>query len=277
MKITISSNGDVRIGDLGKSKKLGNLLVAVPDKIQSGSGLHLELELPNFHCNIGGENPTQGQFACLMCPRSRSDFVAEMDRIDQICDLLANYVGQIDQLHIAGLAEPFWKDRIGDVIGRLHIENHPAIKVGTTTNALLLDSAACDRWFSSVQRSEVRFSIDAGTPDTYLKIRRIPEFELAVGNMNRFCRKRDSDRHTAILSNNINLLNLSELHQMVEMAKNNFCHYLSLVPTSPTDPSLLNICLNRDNQQQFMEAAQSTREFAGQIGVEVVFGNTWPR
>ena len=42
----------------------------------------IEFDLPNTHCNIGGEDPTTGQGACIMCPRAALDFRPEPDRCD---------------------------------------------------------------------------------------------------------------------------------------------------------------------------------------------------
>ncbi len=276
MQIKISSNGNAFLGDPKTQLRIGNVAQSCPYEISSKTELQVELELPNFHCNIGGEDPTTGQMACLMCPRSLRDFKREDDHVASICDSLKPHVANIQRLEISGLAEPFWGDRIFEILESLDLNRDSNIKIVTTTNGTLLNKTTRDRWFDLVPKSEIRFSIDATNPETYVRIRRIHEFDLVVENMNQYCRERDPDRHVAVLGNNINMLNVDELDEMVQMTKDNFCHVLSLVPTASVGPHLNDICLNTSNESIFREAAEKAKRKAKELKVNVRFPGNWP-
>ena len=276
MQIKISSNGNAFLGDPKTQLRIGNVAQSCPCEISSKTELQVELELPNFHCNIGGEDPTTGQMACLMCPRSLRDFKREDDHVASICDSLKPHVANIQRLEISGLAEPFWRDRIFEILESLDLNRDSNIKIVTTTNGTLLNKTTRDRWFDLVPKSEIRFSIDATNPETYVRIRRIHEFDLVVENMNQYCRERDPDRHVAVLGNNINMLNVDELDEMVQMTKDNFCHVLSLVTTASVGPHLNDICLNTSNESLFREAAEKARRKAKELKVNVRFPGNWP-
>ena len=276
MQIKISSNGDTFLGDPLTKLRIGNVAESCPKEISSKTELRVELELPNFHCNIGGEDPTTGQMACLMCPRSLRDFKREDDKIAAVCDSLRPHVANIQRLEISGLAEPFWRGRIFEILESLDVNRDSNIRVVTTTNGTLLDKPTRDRWFDLVPQSDVRFSIDATNTETYVRIRRIHEFDLVVENMNQYCRERDPDRHVAVLGNNINMLNVDELDEMVQMTKDNFCHFLSLVPTASVGPHLNEICLNPSNESIFREAAGNAKRKAKELKVNVRFSGNWP-
>ncbi len=276
MQIKISSNGDTFLGDPLTKLRIGNVAESCPKEISSKTELRVELELPNFHCNIGGEDPTTGQMACLMCPRSLRDFKREDDKIAAVCDSLRPHVANIQRLEISGLAEPFWRGRIFEILESLDVNRDSNIRVVTTTNGTLLNKPTRDRWFDLVPQSDVRFSIDATNTETYVRIRRIHEFDLVVENMNQYCRERDPDRHVAVLGNNINMLNVDELDEMVQMTKDNFCHFLSLVPTASVGPHLNEICLNPSNESIFREAAENAKRKAKELKVNVRFSGNWP-
>lgn len=276
MQIKISSNGDAFIGDPQTKLRVGNVAQSCPYEISSKTQLQIDLELPNFHCNIGGEDPTTGQMACLMCPRSLRDFKKEEDRIEAICESLQPHVENIERLEVSGLAEPFWQDRIFKILELLDVNRESNIKIVTTTNGTLFNQSTRDRWFGLVPKSEVRFSIDATNAETYVRIRRIHEFDLVVDNMNQYCRERDPDRHVAVLGNNINMLNVDELDEMVQMTKDNFCHFLSLVPTASVGPHLNDICLNSSNESVFKEAVEKAKLKAKELKVNVRFPGNWP-
>lgn len=276
MQIKISSNGDTFLGDPLTKLRIGNVAESCPKEISSKTELRVELELPNFHCNIGGEDPTTGQMACLMCPRSLRDFKREDDKIAAVCDSLRPHVANIQRLEISGLAEPFWRGRIFEILESLDVNRDSNIRVVTTTNGTLLDKPTRDRWFDLVPQSDVRFSIDATNTETYVRIRRIHEFDLVVENMNQYCRERDPDRHVAVLGNNINMLNVDELDEMVQMTKDNFCHFLSLVPTASVGRHLNEICLNPSNESIFREAAGNAKRKAKELKVNVRFSGNWP-
>lgn len=277
MKIQIASNGDCRRGDPQNHLRMGNAADQLPGEFKSAPEMGLEIELPNTHCNIGGTDPTRGQQACMMCPRSRPDFKPETDRLEEVCNHLRGNLQNVSKLQFTGLAEPFWQNRVFDLLDLLDIQDQESINVVATTNGTLMTQEVCERWFETVHQSEVRFSLDAGTPFTYTKLRRIPEFDRVVENIHRYCSQRDPDRHLAVLSCNINLLNVKELERIVEITKENFLHYLSLVPTANTGGEISPYCMRPDNESIFSEARKLVAEKATKLGVQVVFSGTWPK
>jgi hypothetical protein len=114
------------------------------------------------------------------------------------------------------VAEPFWKNKIFDVLGWLEYEKHKDhITLWTTCNASVFDSEKQQRLAKLVPRSFINFSIDAATPDTFLKIRRqkAPVFHKIVENITRWCKERPPG-HIVHVHNNINILNVHEVPKL---------------------------------------------------------------
>ena len=98
-----------------------------------------------------------------------------------------------------------------------------------------------------------------------------------VKNAFDFGHKRDPERHQAVLANNINLWNLDELNEMVRMTSDFTYHYMSIVPTSPTHAELKSICLSDENRSEFVAATKKAQNLADELGVNIVFQETWPK
>lgn len=274
MKIRIQSDGVAVNAE--NNRKLGNVISQPLRKFSSTRNMHVEIELPNFHCNVGGTDPTTGQRACLVCPRNAQRFQPDKDRVSEVCQAIKAQLDQVSVLRIGGYAEPFWKDRIFDVLAELELDAENTPKIFTTTNGTLLNEERTARWFETIGACEVSFSIDATKPKTYVQLRRISEFERAVQNMDHYCRTRNPDQHVAVLRNNINLINIDEVEEMVRMTQKHFLHYLALSPTRPINKKLREICLNPQNESQFAEARAKAQQEADSLGVNVVFSGDWP-
>ena len=205
MKIKIQPDGIAVNSE--NNRRLGNVISQPLRQFASTRNIQLEIELPNTHCNIGGPDPTTGQRACLVCPRNLDKFQPDTDRVKEVCGAVKAQLDQVAVLRIGGDAEPFWRNRVFEVLQELEIESSTSIKVYVTTNSTLLNEESTAKWFESVGSCEVSFSLDAANPKTYFQLRRIPEFERAVQNMDHYCRTRNPDQHVAVLRNNINLIN----------------------------------------------------------------------
>lgn len=238
--------------------------------------IELELELPNHHCNVGGRDPRTGQPACLFCPRNLRSFRPEPDRLQTTCLALSDLGARIHLIRLGGLAEPFWKDLVFDVIDWLDVGGRTDPKICVTTNGVVLDSTAAARWQERVERSEIRFSLDAGSPKTYVRLRRIAEFNRVIANLDQYCRTRNPESHIAVLANHINLINLSEIDQMIQMTRDHFCHYLSLGLTEPVVPEMKPYCLNDENKNRFRDAKDQAIELSERLDVKTVFHGNWP-
>lgn len=274
MRIRIQSNGIAL--DQATGRRLGNVISQPLSRFSPGRNIDLEIELPNTHCNVGGPDPTTGQRACLTCPRNLDRFRPDEDRVHEVCRAIRAQLDQVAVLRIGGHAEPFWEDRIFELLSELELDPDHAPKIVTITNGTLLNEERATRWFDSVGHSQVSFSVDAASPHTYFRLRRIAEFERVVRNVDEYCRRRDPERHVAAIRNQINLLNIDEIESMVRMTQDHFLHYLTLTPTKPYKKSLREICLNPANRVQFVDARQRAESVAASLGVNLVFTDDWP-
>jgi hypothetical protein len=222
----------------------------------------LELDLPNQHCNIGGLEPSDDNPACLMCER-HLNFFPQNDRLDEICERLRPYILNFAVAHVQGIAEPFWKNRIFQLLETLGV--HPNTQITTFTNGTLFTGDKRDRWLA-ILKSTLSFSIDAATPETYRKIRRIDAYDKVVDHLLEYSEMRGPEQYLNI-HNNINLLNVDEVVGMVELAARANVDYLDFNPTYNAP----NICVNKSNAHIFHKAQQEILQRAKELNITVAF------
>jgi len=224
-----------------------------------------EIDLPNTHCNIGGTKPT-ADTACIMCERAAPNFVPQIDRLPEVCEALKPYVKYIDTIHVQGVAEPFWQGRIFDCLEALGVDKYKdQIVVSTTTNGTVIDAKKMEKWLA-YPKSCATFSLDAATPETYQKIRRLNAYHAVIKTMLRLNQQRTGQQKMYI-HNNINLLNIAEVSQMVETAAMVGADSISFQPTS----CLPGLEVSASNLKQFNEAETQILESADRLGVTVEF------
>lgn len=225
----------------------------------------IELDLPSQHCNIGGEQPTNKNPACLMCERHLYWYPLE-DRLQEVCAELKSYMWNVRSLHIQGIAEAFWKDRIFEIFEWLGLQPCDyRVIVSTTTNGTIL-SEPRRRRFLKYPRSVLTFSIDAATPETYRLIRRVDMFHRVKENLLSYSRERWSSEQILRIHNNINLLNVDEVVGMVELAAEANCE-IEFNPTYATP----GICVNDWNAYIFKRAEDAIVGAAERLGVFAKF------
>lgn len=225
-----------------------------------------EIDLPTQHCNIGGENPSPENPACIMCER-HTNYIRQTDRLNEVCGFLRPHIGHVHAVHIQGIAEPFWKDRIFEVINQLGIEPLKSrIRISTTTNGTLMTEER-RKQLLSYPLSCITWSLDAATPETYVKIRRVPMYEKIVENLLAYCRERRSPDQTVHIHNNINLLNVDEVVGMVELAHK---AKVDLIDFNPTI-SVPTICVDPYNVRVFRDAQKRIIEAARRLEVKTTF------
>lgn len=223
-----------------------------------------EIDMPSQHCNIGGENPTKKNPACMMCERHLK-YEPQIDRLTDVCEKLKPHIEHVRAIHIQGIAEAFWKDLIFDVLDRLGVEEHKnQICISTTTNGTILHEARRRRWLR-YPTSVLTFSIDAATPETYQLIRRVPMYHRIIDNLMAYARERSPWQQLRI-HNNINLMNIKEVEGMVELAAQ------AGVPIdfNPTY-SVPFIGVNKTNAYLFKEAEEKILATAEKLCVPVTF------
>ena len=230
-----------------------------------GMPTQLEIDLPTQHCNIGGENPSPENPACIMCERF-SRFQRQEDRLNDVCAALKPYVRHLKEIHIQGVAEPFWKNRIFEIMETMDIERHKhRLMVTTVTNGTILTKEKIDRWLS-LPNSAIVFSIDASTPATYKAIRQLDLYDRVVGNLMTVAARRTPTQRLKI-HNNINILNVGEVVGMVQVGARAKVDVLEFNPTYFTP----HIEVNAGNAHLFAEAQKRIREAAASLKVPVVF------
>lgn len=236
---------------------------------------YLEICLPNTHCNIGGETPSDDNPACIMCCRNY-DMKKQPKITDLLCEKAQPIMPYLRHLCVLGVAEPFWKDAIFRVFDKLEFHKYKKrITFTTNTNVICMVERVVERYFEEVYLSEMNFSIDAATPETYNKIRRVDGYDLVIKNIRNYMRRRDknggSDRHKAIIYNNINILNVHEMVKMVEAADNLSVDQIVMLPTHDQcgRVSMGELLINDRNVKMFKKYADEARKTADKLGVNL--------
>jgi MoaA/NifB/PqqE/SkfB family radical SAM enzyme len=224
-----------------------------------------EIDMPSQHCNIGGENPTEKNPACLMCERHLR-YEPQVDKLREVCEKLRPYVEHVHAVHIQGIAEAFWKDYIFDVLEWSGVDEHKEhICVSTTTNGTILHEARRRRWLK-YPTSVITFSVDAATPETYELIRRVPLYHRIVDNLLAYSRERVAPWQQLRIHNNINLLNIKEVEGMVELA----ARAGASIDFNPTY-AVPFIGVHKGNAYMFEEAEQRIIAAAARLNVPLTF------
>ncbi len=213
--------------------------------------IELEIDLPMQHCNT----------TCIMCERNLN-YKEQDDKLQQICEKIKPYVMYLKDIMIVGIAEPFWKGKIFEILNWLEFDSFKeTIKVVTITNGScpeVLD-------FLKFKKSCITFSLDSSTEETH-KIIRKTNFNDVVSNLMAYASKRTSSQRLRIY-NNINLFNLREVESMVEMAHQAKVDELDFNATA----GLHQLGVNEDNAYLFFQAQNKIIRRAKELGVNVSF------
>jgi MoaA/NifB/PqqE/SkfB family radical SAM enzyme len=224
--------------------------------------IDIELDLPMQHCNIGGEDPKSGT-ACIMCERSLF-YERQEDRVDEICERLKPYAKHFRFLHVQGVAESFWKDRIFDVVEKIGVDVNTC-RITTYTNGTILGGARLDRWLRYPWTCTT-FSIDAATPETFKKIRIWDAYDRIIANMMEFSRRRSPYQNLQI-HNTINLINIDEVVGMVEVAAKVKADLITFNPTH----NLHGMIVSQENVHLFDKAQKQIKKAAAKLNVNLDF------
>jgi len=226
----------------------------------------IEFDLPTQHCNIGGENPSADTPACLMCERS-THFVRQKDRLDEVCEIVKPYVKYLNHVHIQGVSEPFWKNRIFELTDLLDLYSYKdQLSLSSTTNATILTEEKRSR-FLEYPSSYLTFSLDASTPGTYRILRVWDAYDNVIENLMAYSAERTKENQQIIIHNNINLININEVVGMVEVAADCGSDKLEFNPTYAVET----ICVNESNAKLFKKAEDEIKAAAERLKVDVTF------
>lgn len=238
---------------------------------------YLEISLPDTHCNIGGENPSDSNPACIMCRRN-FHVSHTPDLTDFLCDKAKSLMPYLMYLCVLGIAEPFWRDAVFRIFERLEFHRYKSHLCFTTnTNGTCLNARTAQRFFAEVEWSEISWSLDSATPDTHVKIRRLDAFDLVVKNLRNWIRLRDehggAEHHKVSIYNNINLLNVHEMTAMVELAVDIGVDSMTMLPTYDQAGvvDLGELVLGPKNVGIFKEAAKRAMERARELNFSLQY------
>lgn len=229
----------------------------------------LEIDLPNTHCNVGLENPNEEHPACVMCERANPLFQPEDDRLFDVLERIKHIVPNLHQMHIQGIAEPFWKDLIFQMMDVLNYDEwNEQVTISTTTNGIPLNERRREEWLRRAPHSITNFSIDAASPETYQGIRILPVFDTVLEHLYAFSEARVRDRQFLRIHNNINTMNVHEVVGMVQIAAKANVEYVEFNPTDGFNHLIL---VNEENCGRFRRAQEDIIEECEKLDVPYNF------
>jgi len=241
----------------------------------------LEICLPDTHCNVGGEKPTADNPACIMCKRNWVD-PSQPDLTEMLCEKSKPLMPYLKELMVLGIAEPFWKDALFKIYDQLEFYRYKdRIKFHTNTNVICLDEKTIRKFFDRTTWSDIAFSFDAATADTFKKIRRMNVFDSVLRNAKNYIKIREEyggkKHHKVHIWNNINLLNLDEMTCMVEMAVDIGVDYMIMLPTYNQQGmiGLGELMLCKKNVKLFSEAAAKAKQRAEELGLWLYYAKSF--
>jgi MoaA/NifB/PqqE/SkfB family radical SAM enzyme len=244
-----------------------------------GYPIHLEFDLHGSHCNFGGTDPNP-ENCCIMCPRSRIDFKQHLllnpDRTDELIEKIKHIIPNLEIINILGIAEPFWKGKIFEILEKINFSKYQEqISLWTTSNASVFNEEQQEKLLKITKKTDIHFSLDAASDETFFKIRRNHSFKTCCKNIKNWCKKRNSSgEHYVRLHNNINMLNVHEVSDMVLMAKDMQVDLLVLIPTHDcggTHSAIKDIIVNQNNFYKFKKAEKDAVKLANKINQNIFF------
>lgn len=242
----------------------------------------IELALSSTHCNIGGTTPTADS-ACSMCPRASKTYMEnepKQDLTDKLVAKIRPYLENINTINIQGIAEPFWKGKVVNILEVLNFKKHNHnTHFWSFTNGTVFGDKVQDAFLSKVRWSTLGFSVDAATPETYKKIRKLNYFHVVERNIKKYVNKvkkfdhADAYHHT-FTTFNINMLNVHEMIQMVEWSHSLGVDRCEFTLTFNASPEFImgeeNLC-NENNWEIFWQGQQDALKRGKELGFRVDF------
>ena len=240
----------------------------------------IELALPSTWCNIGGLNPTP-ETACIMCPRSSVNYmnIHSEDNTEKLLEIIKPSIPYLKTFTVLGIAEPFWKGRIFDVLDKIEFKKYKDnILFWTYCNGSIFGDKYQDLFLHEyTSLTCVGFSIDAATPETYKKIRRLDYYPTIQKNLEKYFNKVNNlgyKRDWSFTAYNINLINLHEMEDMLRFGNSIGVEKVQFTLTYTSDEGMAlskNLMCNESNWQQFWEKQQRIEQLAKELNQKVEF------
>lgn len=244
---------------------------------------YIEICLPDKHCNIGGETPSNENPACIMCKRN---FITpeQEDLTELLYEKTKPLMPYLTTLCLLGIAEPFWKNAVFNMYEKVEFQRYKhQIKFKTNTNGICINEKTAKRFFDETTYSDLSWSLDAATPETHVKIRRLDALDLVVKNLTRWIKLREDyggkSNHKVSIYNNINIINVHEMTQMVEMAVDVGVDYMIMLPTYEQNEKvqLGELVLCEKNVKVFKEASDKAMNRAKELGLDLLYQNRFDK
>lgn len=240
----------------------------------------IEFALPSTWCNIGGLNPTP-KTACIMCPRSSDKFIKSMpeDNTERLLEIIKPSIPYLKTFTVLGIAEPFWKGRVFDILDKLEFKKYKDdILFWTYCNGSLFGDKYQDLFLNEyTSKSCIGFSIDAATPETYIKIRRLDYYNTIKRNLEKYFNKVNNlgyKRDWSFTAYNINEINLHEMEDMLRFGNNIGVNKVQFTLTYTSDEGMAlpkKLMCNKNNWQRFWEQQQRVEQLAKELNQKVEF------
>ncbi len=241
----------------------------------------IELALPSTLCNIGGIKPTKDT-ACVMCPRSSEEYMNSQpkeDYTDRLLEIIKPSLPYLDTFTVLGVAEPFWKGKVFDVLDKLDFKDYKNdILFWTYSNGSIFGDKYQDMFLNEyTTKSCIGFSVDAATPETYIKIRRLNYLKTIQSNLEKYFKKINNypvRRDWSFTAYNINMLNLHEMEDMLRFGNSIGVYKVQFTLTYVSDSGMslpISLICNGSNWQTFWEAQQRIEQIAKEINQVVDF------
>jgi hypothetical protein len=230
---------------------------------------YIELDLPNYHCNIGGPRPTEKNPACLMCERSAGDY--PFDKVDHFPTLLPklrHLVPHLHRIHVQGVAEALWHNYFFRVLDLIDFDRYrDSLCASTCTNGIAFNAKRRQELIRRVPRASISFSIDAASAGVYRQIRRLDAYDLVIANLMAYAREKPPESVLRI-QNNLNRLNIHEAIGMVRTAAE---ARVSEIEFNPTGGFRTEIVVNEEWAATFKATQELITAEAKRLGVKVIF------
>jgi len=242
--------------------------------------LDIEIDLHASHCNYGGKNASP-ETTCVMCPRQseyvRHHIITKPDKTFEILEKVKPLMPHLTSMSLLGLSEIFWQNKVFEIFDFIDFKKYrKELIFWSNTNGSVFDHTKMKTFSEYVCKSRLYFSLDACTSETYLKIRKNNLFERVVGNLktwNEYRKKLNANghNHTVGIFNNINILNVSEVPKMVEMAAEIGVDMITLTPTNNVCnmPELSTLLVNKQNWELFSDVEKEAYKIAKTHDIEL--------
>jgi radical SAM protein with 4Fe4S-binding SPASM domain len=204
---------------------------------------------------------------CTMCPTTYWPTNKTMDA--QLIDAVLEAVPHCTHVIPYFGGEPFVYGKMVELIARIR-ELNPSCYLGFNTNATLIDDAKAEAIVAH-QVSEVVFSVDGATAETYNAIRVRGDFETTLANIRRVVKARGNRKfpHLGILLTSTRQ-NYREIPDLVRIAADLGLNRVMINGTEPYDEATSKeVLYSRQPDPEVVAIFEEAERLAAEFGLEI--------